>query len=188
MLSCIIAVFLVVVMSSFSKDSWAKVDIELQNTSDFELSNLYQNTIAEDFVISNFEKQSVKEDIWCIEIPKINLNAEISEGTSAEILNKFVGHFEDTEIWNGNVCLAAHNRGYDVNYFEKLKELETGDEIFYEYKGNRRKYIVKIRDIIKETDWSYLEQYQDNRLTLITCVEDMPEYRRCIQAVEKKEE
>ena len=34
----------------------------------------------------------------------------------------------------------------------------------------------------------FLPQTEENMLTLITCVENQPEYRRCIQAVEKEEE
>jgi len=33
---------------------------------------------------------------WKIEIPKIELVANISEGTSKELLDEFVGHFEST--------------------------------------------------------------------------------------------
>ena len=61
---------------------------------------------------------------WTIEIPVIGLKAQIEEGTTDEILNKYVGHFEETQKQNGNVGLAAHNRGYPVNYFSKVKNLK----------------------------------------------------------------
>ena len=51
-----------------------------------------------------------------------------------------------------------------------------------------KEYEVEKNRIIKDTDWKYLENTEDNRLTLITCVENEPEYRRCIQAIEKEEE
>ena len=121
---------------------------------------------------------------WRIIIPAINLDAQISEGTSAEIMNKFVGHFENTSIWNGNVALAAHNRGYPVNYFARIKELKEGDIIEYYYDGNLRKYKVNLITVIADTDWSFLGSTKDNKITLITCVENEPEYRRCIQAIE----
>ena len=41
-----------------------------------------------------------------------------------------------------------------------------------------------VNEIIHQTDWRYIENTEDNRITLITCVENMYEYRRCIQAVE----
>lgn len=124
-------------------------------------------------------------EIWKIEIPKIELIAEISEGTTEQILDEFVGHFEETSKEKGNVGLAAHNRGYKVNHFEKIKFLEIGDEIFYTYNEITRKYIVTYKSIIEDTDWSKLEKTEENKLTLITCVENQPSYRLCLQAIEE---
>lgn len=129
-----------------------------------------------------------KTDIWEIEIPKISVKATISEGTTKEILSKYVGHFENTSKEYGNVGLAAHNRGYSVSYFKDLKLLKEGDEIIYKHNGFELIYEVEKCRIIKDTEWQYLEQTEDNMLTLITCVENQPKYRRCIQAVEKEEE
>jgi len=84
----------------------------------------------------------------------------------------------------GNVGLAAHNRGYKVNYFGRIKELQIGDEIYYTYGNISRKYKVSLITIIQDTEWTYLENTEDNRITLITCLEDEPEYRRCIQGIE----
>ena len=121
--------------------------------------------------------------IWQIEIPKINLVAPIAEGTSADIMNQYVGHFEETPKNKGNIGLAAHNRGYKVNYFQDLKLLQKGDLIIYTYNGEISKYSVNEMGIIKDTDWSKLETSNQDKLTLITCLEDEPEYRRYIQAV-----
>ena len=121
---------------------------------------------------------------WKIVIPAIELDAFISEGTSSDVMDKFVGHFENTSLWNGNVALAAHNRGYPVNYFAHIKDLSLGDIVVYYYNGKIKEYAIQTITIIDDTDWSYLENTNDNRITLITCVEDEPEYRRCIQGVE----
>ena len=134
----------------------------------------------------NFVQEEIKNEIWQIEIPKINLVADISEGTSAETLNYYVGHFEETKKINGNVGLAAHNRGYNVNYFERVKELELDDEIIYTIDKTKRIYKVSLITIIDDTDWTNLENTEDNRLTLITCLENEPSKRRCIQAIEKE--
>lgn len=129
-----------------------------------------------------------KNEIWQIEIPKILLIAQISEGTTQEVLNQYVGHFENTSKEKGNVGLAAHNRGYDVNYFKDLKLLKEGDEIKYMHNEFQKIYEVEKCRIIKDTEWEFLEETEENMLTLITCVENQPEYRRCIQAIEKEEE
>lgn len=122
---------------------------------------------------------------WKIEIPTISLSAEISEGTTLDVMNKYVGHFANTSKENGNIALAAHNRGYPVNYFQNIKKLKKGDEIYYQHNKFKKTYIVDKILIIGDTDWSKLEQTEDNIITLITCVENEPLYRRCIQAIEK---
>lgn len=131
-------------------------------------------------------KAEVTND-WYLEIPIIYLNASIAEGTTKEIINQFIGHFEESKKWAGNVCLAAHNRGYENNYFSKLKDLKEGDKIIYHYKNSNREYIVKKNFIIQDTDLSCLEDTEDNIITLITCVENEPNYRRCVKAIENKE-
>ncbi len=100
-------------------------------------------------------------------------------------MDKYIAHFEETSKNLGNIGLAAHNRGYENNYFEKLKQLKEGDIIIYTYQENKREYEVMNHKIIKDTDWTSLEQTKENIITLITCVENQPEYRRCIQGKEK---
>ncbi len=125
-------------------------------------------------------------NIWRIKIPKINLDAPIENGTTQNVLASAVGHFEGSSIWNGNVALAGHNRGVDCNFFQNIKYLEIGDKIIYSTKNGTREYKVVMNKIIKQTNWDYIRDTKDNRITLITCVENMYEYRRCIQAVEIK--
>lgn len=147
------------------------IEIELKTpNSTVAISEQYQNNID-------------TQKIWQLEIPKINLVAPIAEGTSTNIMNEYVGHFEETPKNKGNIGLAAHNRGYKINYFRDLKLLQKGDLIIYTYNGEISKYSVNELGIIKDTDWSKLESSSQDKLTLITCLEDEPEYRRYIQAV-----
>lgn len=137
--------------------------------------------------IENEQTKDIEKEqtIWQIEIPSINLNANIDEGTTTEILNEFIGHFSNTSTKEGNIGLAAHNRGYPVNYFKDIKNLKIGDEIIYKYGDYQAIYEVKEQLIIDDTDWSFLEETEDNRITLITCVENDSAHRRCVQAIEK---
>lgn len=148
-------------------------------TLPFEVQN---QVISQEAVIED-EKINKSSD-WEIEIPKINLKAEISEGTDVKVMNQYVGHFEETAKATGNVGLAAHNRGYPVNYFRDLKLLELGDEIKYKYFDESKIYSIDKIKIIKDTNWEMLKNTEENRLTLITCIENEPEYRLCVQAVE----
>lgn len=133
---------------------------------------------------SNRQMQAIKNSKWRVEIPKIGINAPIKSGTTQDILATAVGHFPETNKWNGNVALAGHNRGYNCNFFQNIKKLKVGDSIFYHTEKGVREYKVVVNKIIYQTDWTYIQDTKDNRITLITCVENMFEYRRCVQAVE----
>lgn len=126
--------------------------------------------------------KKLKSTVWKLEIPKIGLNASIAEGTSQSVLNKYIGHFTETLRQNGNVGLAAHNRGFAVNYFSKLNKLSKNDIIYYTYKGVRKKYKVVYKKRIQATDWSKLYYTNDERITMITCVKNKPHLRLCVQA------
>ena len=98
-------------------------------------------------------------------------------------MKKGIGHIASTSAWDGTIGLVGHNRGSN-DYFRKLKNLELGDEITYKTKLGTREYEVTFIGRINETDWSRLQYTDDNRITLITCVEDVPDKRLCVQAVE----
>ena len=55
---------------------------------------------------------------WKIEIPKIGLYANIAEGTTNEILNQYVGHFDTTSKEYGNIP-GGHNIRTGGKYCEK---------------------------------------------------------------------
>ena len=186
-------------ISSIFKRSSVLVELTTHNINqdtkeDSKIQNNYPNVTKEESKIQNNYPNITKEENlqtineesnWKIIIPKISLEASISEGTSKEIMDKYVGHFEETSLKSGNVGLAAHNRGYAVNYFARIKELKEGNEIIYKYYDFEKIYTVVENKIIKDTDWEDLEETKENKITLITCVENEPEYRRCIQGIEK---
>ena len=164
---------------------------------EFKVDFITQENFVQNETINskNFENDNAsileeanKLNNWYIQIDKVSLKAPIQEGTTKEILDDYVGHFEESSKDLGNICLAAHNRGYKNNYFSRLKELQEGDEIKYTYNDIERTYIVTKHEIIKNTDWSNLKPTEENTITLITCVENEPEYRRCIQGMEKSTE
>ena len=118
-----------------------------------------------------------------LKIPSIGVTVKIYEGTDTAALAKGAGHFEDTGIWNGNVCLAGHNRGNHA-IFGGLRTLSPGDIITLTTVYGTRTYQVTMVKVISYTDWSYIQPTADNRITLTTCVEDQPTQRICVQAVE----
>lgn len=150
-----------------------------------------QNTTEQLNDVEGTEQEVTEDDgydeelIGTLKIEKINLTGTVKEGSTNEILRDYIGHIEETAKYDGNVGLAAHNRGNQYSYFARINELEPGDEIIYSTQYGERKYIVNLKKEILETDWSQLEGTKDNRLTLITCIKNKVNQRLCVQAVQE---
>ena len=118
-----------------------------------------------------------------LQIPAIGLTVGIYEGTDSTALAKGAGHVSETSIWNGNVALAAHNRGVN-NHFGEIHTLSIGDTITLTTALGTRTYQVTSVAKVGETDREALAASGENRITLYTCVRDQRDLRWCVQAVE----
>lgn len=145
------------------------------------------NTDLEDTSLENIEQDIIHYDdeIGTLTIPDILLdNAPIRESVELSTLSQTIGHFPSTSIYEGNVGLASHNSGNQGDFFKNLKNIKVGSEIFYQTNYGTKRYVVTVKEIISEEDWSYLKETEDNRITLITCVKGQKDKRLCVQAVE----
>ena len=118
-----------------------------------------------------------------LKIPSLNVNVKVYEGTSSSVLAKGAGHFEDTSIWDGNCCIAGHNRGTNC-YFGEIHNLNVGDTITLTTRLGTRTYSVTSVNKISETDNSLLAPTAENCVTLFTCVRNQSAYRWAVRAVE----
>lgn len=185
LLICLVA-FLMIILSIFAiyKYQIYRANQEAENII------VGDNEELEETDIDNIENSIINEAdvIGKLTIPDILLkNAPIKEGTELTILSDAIGHFKSTSIYNGNVGLASHNSGGKGEYFKNLKNIKVGSEIFYETQYGVKRYIVETKNIIDETDFSYLESTEENKITLITCVSGQSSKRLCVQAVENYE-
>ena len=136
-------------------------------------------------VIYNNTEEILDESVLgVLTIEKIDLKSTVKEGTTEEVLLNYIGHIEETAIYDGNIGLAAHNRGYENSYFARLNELEIGDQIKYKTKFYDKTYIIDNIQVIDETDWALLQDTEENKITMITCIANKAEQRLCIQATE----
>lgn len=148
------------------------------------------NIDLDDTPIENVEQDIIHYDdeIGTLTIPDILLdNAPIRESVELSTLSETIGHFPSTSIYEGNVGLASHNSGNQGDFFKNLKKIKIGSEIYYQTNYGTKRYVVTVKEIIDEEDWSYLQETEDNRITLITCVAGQKEKRLCVQAVESSE-
>lgn len=193
-LTIVMFILTMFICGKFIKNTKEKAKNQVKTSKEQSITNIVSEVSAQIPSTANSEEKitqqkkvaenQYKENKWRIIIPKIYLDAPIIEGTSKEVLRRGVGHFEQTSKENGNVVLAAHNRGYKYNFFKDIKKLAIGDTITYKTEGGKKIYKVTQNKEIQETDFSCLENTKENTLTLITCVENKPAYRTCVKAIQ----
>lgn len=123
---------------------------------------------------SSISVLSVGEILGYIEIPKINVNLPIYEGTSPEVLQKGVGHLKNTSLPVGgsgtHVGLSAHRGLSAAKLFTDLDKIEKGDYFYLKVLDETLAYEV---DQIQVTE-PYISHELDiqegqDYVTLITC-------------------
>lgn len=137
-----------------------------------------------DITYDSYDNILDEDILGILTIDKIGLKASIKEGSDNKTLKDYIGHIDGTSLYDGNVGLAAHNRGNKYSYFARINELENGDIITYQTKFYNRTYKVNNMQVIFETDWSLLEDTIENKITLITCIANKKNQRLCVQATE----
>ncbi len=118
-----------------------------------------------------------------VSIDRVGLDCKVFEGATDSSMSKGAGHYSSSGLYTGNVGLFGHNRGSHP-YFGKLKNVKVGDIVEYKTSIGTKTYKVVFTGSISYTDYSYLNEMGDNRITLITCIANQPSLRLCVQAVE----
>ena len=121
--------------------------------------------------------------VGILKIDKLGINQKVADGHSLEVLKTDLGHVDSTAYSTGNVGILGHNSG-NAGYFKNLWDLKQDDIIEYTTSDGVRTYKVSEVVQIADDDWSKLANTTDNRITLITCVKNVPEKRWCIQGIE----
>lgn len=122
-----------------------------------------------------------------ITIPKIGVNMAILEGASQKNLSRGAARIAGTSDFGvvGNVGIAGH-RGYSYGVmFNRLNELETGDDIDVVYQGNTYKYKVYKVHYVLPDDMTVLYRSSTHEvITLVTCeTATDPTHRLIVHAV-----
>ena len=109
-----------------------------------------------------------------LEIPKISLYLPIYHGTSAEVLEKGIGHLEGSSIPIGgkdtHAVLTGHRGLPSAELFSNLDQLERDDEFYIHILGKTLAYKVFNVETVRpeETGHLTIAKGQD-RVTLVTC-------------------
>lgn len=113
--------------------------------------------------------------IAVISIPAIKLQYLVYEGTSDYLLSKGIGHYKTSEMFGekGNCVLAGHTGSYDGVFFDRLPDLQSGDQIIIT-DINKKSYIYSVESCFITTpdDVRIINTDPDERsLTLLTCAD-----------------
>lgn len=109
-----------------------------------------------------------------IEIPKISIKLPIYHGTSDEVLEKGVGHIQQTALPIGgkyrHSVLTGHRGLPSAELFTRLDELKIGDYIYISVLNKTLAYKVREINTVLPDDLSNLTANKDEDLiTLVTC-------------------
>lgn len=128
---------------------------------------------AENFAeeASGEETESGLEIIGTLNIPKINLEVAIGEGTAQSVIKYAVGHFPQTALPGqpGNFSLVGHRSYRYGQFFNRLDQLEKGDAIVINRDGITYTYRVTETFTVKPEDTWVLDPTTEAGITLITC-------------------
>lgn len=122
-----------------------------------------------------------------LEIPKLDVDVVVVQGTSPAALRAGAGHYPKTPLPGepGNVAIAGHRTTYGKP-FNRLNELARGDRIILTTPVGRDVYEVsKDPWVVEAHDWSPIREYpaEGAWLTLTTChPEGSADYRIVVRA------
>jgi sortase A len=105
-----------------------------------------------------------------IVIPEIGVDKIVVEGVSVSDLKRGPGHYPDSPLPGqpGNAAIAGHRTTYGAP-FNRIDELEQGDEILVTTLQGSFRYAVSQQLIVRPDQVEVLEEFGDNRLTLTAC-------------------
>ena len=102
-----------------------------------------------------------------LSIPRINLDAVVTEGSSRRQLAIAPGHMTESPIPGlaGNSVITAHRD----TFFRHIYELQRGDSILVQRSGEQYRFEVIGKKVVAPDDVSVLKPTKDPHLTLVTC-------------------
>jgi LPXTG-site transpeptidase (sortase) family protein len=115
------------------------------------------------------EREDYLDGSMTLAVPKLGLEAAVSDGTSKADLNRGPSLFEYSNMpgfGDRNVSIAGHR---SRKFFYDLDKPGEGDRVYITYGPKRYTYVFLDRKVIEPTDWSVITNQGFSCCTLITC-------------------
>ena len=105
-----------------------------------------------------------------IAIPKLGLDVPLGEGITLNNIDRGPSHWPGTALPGrpGNVVVAGH-RVTHTHPFLHIDSLVPGDEVFFEYQGQRFRYVVTGSQVVTPKQTSIVNPTPDATGTLFAC-------------------
>ncbi len=133
-------------------------------------------------------RKLLRENI-VFEIPDLDIKVPVLEGTGKKALQASAGHFNGTGApGKGNFCIAGHNSTIYAEIFNDLDKIKIGDTMYLtdiDENRTRYTYIVSDYDIVAPNRTDVLNDFGDDRITVISCTDD-GEFRQVVVGKLKK--
>lgn len=121
-------------------------------------------------------KQKLLRECVVFEVPSLDIKVPVMDGTDKKILFAAAGHFENTgEVGSGNYCIAGHNSTIYAEIFNDLDNIKIGTEMYlYDNDENKTRYTYEVSEklIVNPKETWVLNDFDDDRLTVVTCTDD----------------
>ena len=123
--------------------------------------------------VTEDQKVTTKDNTILLTIPDLDIEAPILEGVDTGTLSIAAGHFPDTgTIGKGNYCIAGHSSAAYDCIFNNLKDVKLGMRMnLIDTEGVCYTYFVTENKVVEPRDTWVLDDYKDNRLTIVTCTD-----------------
>ncbi|MBQ5336954.1 MAG: class D sortase [Oscillospiraceae bacterium] len=125
-------------------------------------------------ICREIHRQKLLNENPVIEIADLHIKAPVLEGTENEVLAEGTGHFTGTgDFGSGNYCIAGHSSTIYKEYFNGLKNADKGMDITL-YDLSRKEYVYTVSEkyIVDPGETWVLDDFGDDRITLVTCTDD----------------
>jgi sortase A len=121
-------------------------------------------------VASDLPLPAIGDPVAKIRIPSIGVNRTVVSSVLLSQLQRGPGHYPETPMpgKKGNVAIAGHRTTFGQP-FHNIDKVENGDQIIFETVQGEFVYEVTDLFIVKPNQVEILEDFGDNRVTLIAC-------------------
>jgi len=120
------------------------------------------------------EKKILEQLNTKISLPSIEVEGNIFEGITANTMDIGFWHFPISQLpgQKGNFVVIGHRYAKlppEKDTFFNLDKVKVGDRITVEQENNNFTYIVTDTLVVEKNDISVLQDFNDYRMTLVTC-------------------